>query len=248
MPASCSLWRTLLNAGTLAVSVMTMADLFPPIEPYACGMLDVADGNATYWEACGNPDGKPALLVHGGPGIGCSARMRQAFDPAVYRIVLFDQRGCGRSTPHASDASVDMHHNTTHHLVSDMEKLREHLGIERWLLSGGSWGTTLALAYAQRFPHRVSELVLLNLTLSRRSDIDWLYRGVARFFPSEWEQFRNGVPLEQQDDLVSAYARLMSNLIAATRQRFAGHAGRMPLSRSIPTLGPVYTVTVPTRT
>lgn len=172
-------------------------------------MLDVSDRNSVYWESCGNPRGKPALVVHGGPGTGCSERMRRAFNPEQYRIVLFDQRGSGRSTPHASSVDADMSCNTTHHLVADMERLREHLHIERWLLSAGSWGTTLALAYAQRHPERVSELVLSNVTLSRRREIDWLYRDVARFFPQEWQQFRDGVPEQERDNLVAAYARLM---------------------------------------
>jgi proline iminopeptidase len=133
-----------------------MVELYPPIEPYDQGLLDVGDGNLVYWETCGNPDGKPAVMVHGGPGQGIAPRMRQMFDPDRYRAVLFDQRGCGRSTPHASDPATDLRHNTTDHLVSDMERLREHLGIDRWLLTGGSWGTTLALVYAERYPHRVS--------------------------------------------------------------------------------------------
>ena len=186
-----------------------MTELFPPIEPHAHGMLEVGDGNALYWECCGNADGKPALLVHGGPGIGCTERMRRAFDPERYRIVLFDQRGCGRSTPHASGSSVDMRCNTTHHLIADMEKLRAHLGIDRWLLSGGSWGSTLTIAYAERFPARVSEIVLTGVTLSRRCEIDWLYRGVARFFPEEWQRFIEGVPESGRGDPVAAYARLM---------------------------------------
>lgn len=189
-----------------------MAELYPPIEPYDQGMLDVGDGNLVYWETCGNPDGKPALVVHGGPGSGCSARMRQGFDPDRYRAVLFDQRGCGRSTPHASDPATDMSHNTTEHLLRDMERLREHLGIDRWLLHGGSWGSTLILAYAQRHPDRVSEIVIVSVTTTRRSEIDWRYRGVARFFPGEWEQFRAGVPEAERDgDLVAAYAQLMEN-------------------------------------
>jgi proline iminopeptidase len=161
-----------------------MVELYPPIEPYEQGMLDVGDGNRVYWEVCGNPEGKPALTVHGGPGSGCSTGMRRV-DLDRYRAVLFDQRGCGRSTPHASDPAMDMSANTTEHLLSDMELLREHLGIDRWLLSGGSWGSTLTLAYAERHPHRVSEIVLSHITTTRRSEIDWLYRGVARLFPED---------------------------------------------------------------
>jgi proline iminopeptidase len=185
---------------------------YPPIEPEEHGMLDVGDGNRVYWEACGNPDGKPALVVHGGPGSGRSPNSRRAFDPARYRIVLFDQRGCGRSTPHASDPATDMSVNTTEHLLADMECLREHLGIERWLLQGGSWGSTLSLAYAERHPQRVSEIVLVSVGTTRRSEIDWLYRGVGRFFPEAWERFRAGVPAADRDgDLVAAYARLVED-------------------------------------
>jgi proline iminopeptidase len=189
-----------------------MAERYPPIEPYDHGLLEVGDGNSVYWEACGNPDGKPALGVHGGPGSGSGTGTRRYFDPDRYRVVLYDQRGCGRSTPHASDPSTDMSVNTTEHLLADMEQLREHLGIERWLLYGGSWGSTLILAYAERHPQRVSEIVLLGVTTSRRSEIDWLYRGVGRFFPEEWERFRAGVPESDRDgDLVAAYARLMES-------------------------------------
>jgi proline iminopeptidase len=199
-----------------------MVESYPPVEPYDHGMLDVGDGNLVYWETCGNPDGKPAVVVHGGPGGGCSPNMRRQFDPDRYRAVLFDQRGCGRSRPHASDPATDMSVNTTEHLLSDMERLREHLGIERWLLSGGSWGSTLALAYAERYPHRVSEIVLVAVTTTRRSEIDWLYRGVGRFFPEEWEQFRAGVPEAERDgDLVAAYARLMEHPDPLVRHRAA---------------------------
>ncbi|MET9218986.1 alpha/beta fold hydrolase [Streptomyces sp. NPDC003300] len=162
----------------------------PPIEPYDRGMLDVGDGNLVYWETCGNPEGKPALVVHGGPGSGCRPSHRQDFDPERYRAVLFDQRGCGRSTPHASDPATDLTHNTTDHLIADMERLRVHLGIDRWLLTGGSWGSTLILAYAQRHPERVSEIVINGVTTTRRAEIDWLYRGVGRFFPEQWAAFR----------------------------------------------------------
>ncbi|WP_028937972.1 prolyl aminopeptidase [Pseudonocardia spinosispora] len=195
-----------------------MTDPCPPTEPYDHGMLDVGDGNQVYWETCGNPDGKPALMVHGGPGSGCSANMRRAFDPDRYRAVLFDQRGCGRSTPHASDPATDMSVNTTEHLIADMELLREHLGIERWLLRGGSWGSTLMLAYAQRYPERVSEMVIASVTTTRRSEIDWLYRGVGRFFPEAWERFRAGVA---DDDVVAAYARLMESPDASVRAKAA---------------------------
>jgi proline iminopeptidase len=197
-----------------------VAERYPPIEPYEHGMLDVGDGNRVYWEVCGSPDGKPAAVVHGGPGSGCRPSMRQAFDPDRYRVVLFDQRGCGRSVPHASDPATDMRVNTTEHLLADMERLREHLGIERWLLSGGSWGSTLILAYAERHPERVSEIVISSVTTSRRLELEWLYRGVARFFPEEWERFRDHVP-EAGGDIVAAYARRMEDPDPVVRSRAA---------------------------
>ncbi|WP_261564447.1 prolyl aminopeptidase [Frankia gtarii] len=199
-----------------------MGSQYPPIEPYDAGMLDVGDGNLVYWEVCGNPAGRPALVVHGGPGSGCSPGARRWFDPDRYRVVLFDQRGCGRSTPHAGDHTTDLRHNTTDHLLADMELLREHLGIDRWLLYGASWGSTLALAYAERHPSRVSGIVLAGVTMTRRSDIDWLYRGVARFFPAEWERFRDALPPADRDgDLVAGYARLLADPDPTVRQRAA---------------------------
>jgi proline iminopeptidase len=199
-----------------------MVDRYPPIEPYEHGMLDVGDGNLVYWEACGDPEGKPALYVHGGPGAGFKVGARRIFDPERYRTILFDQRGCGRSTPHASDPAADMSVNTTEHLIADMERLREHLGIEKWLLRGGSWGVTLILAYAERYPHRVSEIVVAGITTCRRYEIDWLYRGVRRFFPEAWERFRLGVPEQDRDgDLLAAYAQLMENPDPEVRARAA---------------------------
>ncbi|MBP2703881.1 prolyl aminopeptidase [Microbispora sp. RL4-1S] len=194
--------------------------MYPPIEPYDHGHLDVGDGHLVYWEVCGNPAGKPALVVHGGPGSGCTPGQRRGFDPERYRIILFDQRNCGRSLPHASDPEVDLATNTTHHLVADMERLREHLGVDRWLLYGGSWGSTLMLAYAEAHPERVSEMVITGVTMTRRSEIDWLYRGVGRFFPEQWQRFRMGVPEDQRDgDLPAAYARLMADPDPAVRAR-----------------------------
>ena len=187
-----------------------MTTLYPAIEPYAHGMLDVGDGHIIYWETCGNSQGKPTVVLHGGPGSGCTAGMRRYFDPDAYRIILFDQRNCGRSTPHASDRSIDLATNTTHHLVADMEKLREHLQIERWMVFGGSWGSTLGLAYAETFPKRVKEMVILGVTMTRPSEIDWLYRGMAPLFPEQWAQYRAGVPADKQDgDLVEAYYQLL---------------------------------------
>jgi proline iminopeptidase len=198
--------------------------MHPPIEPYDHGMLDVGDGNRVYWETCGNPDGKPALVVHGGPGAGCSTGQRRSFHPDRYRAILFDQRGCGRSTPHASDPATDMSVNTTDHLIADMERLRAHLGVERWLLYGGSWGSTLSLAYAERHPERVSEIVLVAVTTTRRSEVDWLYRGVGRFFPDALERFRAHVPEASSDatpDVLAAYARRLDDPDLDVRARAA---------------------------
>ncbi|MET7339288.1 prolyl aminopeptidase [Nonomuraea sp. NPDC005650] len=194
--------------------------MYPPIEPYDHGHLDAGDGHLIYWEVCGNPEGKPALVVHGGPGGGCTPGQRRGFDPERYRVILFDQRNCGRSLPHAGDPAVDLSTNTTQHLIADMERLREHLGVDRWLLYGGSWGSTLMLAYAEAHPARVSEMVICGVTMTRRSEIDWLYRGVSRFFPEPWQRFREGVPEAERDgDLLAAYARLMSDPDPAVRAK-----------------------------
>jgi proline iminopeptidase len=191
--------------------------LYPPIEPYETGRLDVGDGHSLYWERCGTPGAKPAVFLHGGPGAGCNPDHRRQFDPDRYDVLLFDQRGCGRSTPHAS-----LEANTTWHLVSDIERLREMAGVERWLVFGGSWGSTLALAYAERHPERVSEIILVAVGTTRRLEIDWLYRGVGRFFPEEWERFRAYLPEADRDgDLVAAYARLMEHPDPAVRLRTA---------------------------
>ncbi|MGN6677361.1 MAG: prolyl aminopeptidase [Streptosporangiaceae bacterium] len=194
---------------------------YPPIEPYETGMLDIGDGNSIYWETCGNPDGVPALIVHGGPGSGCSTGVRKSFDPARFEIILFDQRNCGRSTPHASDPAADMRLNTTQHLIADMERLREHLAVDKWILRGGSWGVTLSLAYAERYPERVSGMIMVSVTSTRRLEIDWLYRGAGRFFPEAWARFRDYVgasefrlPTDNEppiEDLLLRYARLMES-------------------------------------
>ncbi|MFG2819170.1 prolyl aminopeptidase [Kitasatospora sp. NPDC048365] len=198
-----------------------MAD-YSPIHPYDTGFLDTGDGNRVYFEQYGNPDGKPALGVHGGPGSGSPRRPLRAWDPERYRVIRFDQRNCGRSTPHASDPAADMRLNTTRHLIDDMERLREHLGVERWLLNGASWGVTLTLAYAQRHPERVSEIILQAVMTSRRSEIDWLYRGAGRFHPEAWDRFRAGVPERERDgDLLAAYARLMESPDREVRRRAA---------------------------
>jgi proline iminopeptidase len=189
-----------------------MTVLYPEIEPYDQGLLAVGDGNTIYWETCGAADGQPVVVLHGGPGSGCTPHLRRFFDPTAYRIVLFDQRGCGRSTPHASELTTDLSVNTTRHLLADMEQLRQHLGIRRWMLFGGSWGSTLALAYAEEYPQLVSAIVLWGVAMTRRSEIRWLYHDVAPLFPEQWARFVAGVPeAERTGDLVEDYFRLMSN-------------------------------------
>jgi proline iminopeptidase len=195
---------------------------YDAVEPVATGMLEVGDGQSIYWELCGNPAGKPAVVLHGDPGSGCSPTMRRFFDPERYRVLLFDQRGAGRSRPHASDLEADLAVNTTHHLIGDIERLREHVGVDRWLVLGMSWGSTLALAYAERFPERVSEIVLAPVTLTRRKDVDWFCPGVRAFFPAEWERFRDGARAADRDgDLASAYARLLADTDPAVGERAA---------------------------
>lgn len=185
-------------------------------------MLEVGDGHSLYWEVSGNPDGKPAVALHGGPGSGSSPRYRSLFDPNCYRVVLFDQRNSGRSTPSATDPVVDLSTNTTQHLVADIEELRAHLGIEHWLVEGGSWGVTLALAYAQAYPERVTELVLAAVTTGDRRDTDWITRDMGRVFPREWERFRDGVPYTEHDaDLPAAYSRLLHDADHEVRAKAA---------------------------
>ena len=174
-------------------------------------MLDVGDDNVVSWEVSGAAHGKPAVVLHGGPGQGCAPNMRRAFDPRRYRIILFDQRGCGGSKPHASAPATEMRLNTTEHLIRDIEALRVHLGIDRWLVSGGSWGSTLALAYAQRHPSRVSEIVLNTVTTSRRAEAKWLYNDLAHLFPEAWERFRGHVPEADGDGVIAAYADRMED-------------------------------------
>lgn len=187
--------------------------LYPPIAPYASGMLDVGDGHRIYWERCGTPGGKPAVFLHGGPGGGCSNQQRQQFDPRLYDVLLLDQRGCGRSTPFAS-----LEANTTWHLVADIERLREMAGHEQWLVFGGSWGSTLALAYAQAHPQRVTELVLRGIFLGTPAEYDWLYKyGASELYPEQWQQFRDHVPEDERDNLVAAYHRLLTSEDEAVR-------------------------------
>ncbi|MBT8454198.1 MAG: prolyl aminopeptidase [Deltaproteobacteria bacterium] len=194
-----------------------MAGLFPEIEPYDTGYLRVDELHSVYFEQCGNPQGKPALFVHGGPGGGANPVHRRFWDPADYRIVLFDQRGCGRSTPHA-----ELKNNTTWDLVHDMERIREHLGIERWQLFGGSWGSTLSLTYAQQHPERVSDLVLRGIFLLRQREIDWYYQeGASRIFPEAWQEFLEPIPEDERHNLVDAYYRRLTSSNRAERIRAA---------------------------
>jgi proline iminopeptidase len=196
-----------------------MRFLYPPVEPYAEGLLDVGDGHRIHWEVSGNPQGKPVVFLHGGPGSGCTPMQRRLFDPAAYRIVLFDQRGCGRSTPSVREPDTDLAANTTWHLVADMEALRAHLDVERWQLFGGSWGATLAMAYAQAFPERVSDVVLRGVFLLRERELDWMYRGGAgNLFPQEWAEFASLVP---DGDLLAGYHRLVNDADPAVRAKAA---------------------------
>jgi proline iminopeptidase len=190
-----------------------MRSLYPDIEPYDSGFLAVDARHRLYYEQCGNPSGKPVVLLHGGPGAGCSAKMRRFHDPAKYRIVLFDQRGSGRSTPHA-----DLVDNTTWDLVADIERLRAHLGIESWQVFGGSWGSTLALAYAQSHPDRVSELVLRGIFMLRRWELEWFYQeGASRLYPDAWRSYLEAIPAVERGDLISAYHRRLTSSDEATR-------------------------------
>jgi len=185
---------------------MNRRGLYPKIEPYNVGMLAVSDLHTLYFEECGNPGGKPVVYLHGGPGGGCSANFRRYFDPAAYRIVLFDQRGCGRSTPHAS-----LEDNTTWHSVADIEALREYLGIGKWQVYGGSWGSALALAYAQTHPERARELILRGLFTLRRSEIQWFYQeGASHVFPDVWEDYLAPIPEDERGDMVAAYYKRLT--------------------------------------
>ncbi|WP_412939701.1 prolyl aminopeptidase [Microbacterium sp. 2P01SA-2] len=186
--------------------------LYPEIEPYETGFLLAGDGQRVYWEQSGNPEGKPVVFLHGGPGGGTSPWHRRFFDPEAYRIILFDQRGCGKSTPHASDPAADLRYNTTWHLVADIELLRRNLGIDRWQVFGGSWGSTLALAYAQAHPDAVSELVLRGIFTLRRHELEWFYEGgAAALFPDLWEDYLAPVPVIERSRLIEAYHRLLTD-------------------------------------
>jgi proline iminopeptidase len=180
--------------------------LFPPIEPFATGTLEV-DGHRIYWEQCGNPAGKPVVFLHGGPGGGCTPAQRRLFDPARYRVLLFDQRGCGRSTPHAS-----LDDNTTWHLVADIERLRAVMGVQNWLVFGGSWGSTLALAYAQTHPDRCSGLILRGIFTLRRAELLWFYQeGASWLFPDKWADYQAPIPPAERHDMMAAYHRRLTD-------------------------------------
>ena len=180
--------------------------LYPEIEPFETGFLDTGDGHQVYWERVGTKGAKPAVFLHGGPGGGCSASHRRLFDPALYDVILFDQRGCGRSTPFAS-----LDNNTTWHLVADIERLREMIGVETWQVFGGSWGSTLALAYAETHPEHVSELVLRGIYLLTKAEMDWYYQfGVSEMFPEKYEAFIAPIPEAERGDLVTAYRKRLT--------------------------------------
>ena len=182
--------------------------LYPEVEPYQSGMLDVGDGHRLYWERCGTPGAKPAVFLHGGPGAGISTNHRRQFDPARYDVLLFDQRGAGKSTPHAH-----LEANTTWHLVEDIERLREMCGIDKWMVFGGSWGSTLSLAYAQAYPDRATELVLRGIFLFDQYEVDWLYKegGASSIYPEAWEEFVGLIPEAERGDLVEAYRRRLTS-------------------------------------
>ena len=194
-----------------------MADLYAECDPFADYMVEVGDGHTLYVEECGNPDGKPVIVLHGGPGGGVSPKMRRFFDPDAYRAILFDQRGSGKSRPHAS---VDA--NTTWHLVADIEHIRTMLGIEQWMVFGGSWGSTLALAYSQTHPERVTEMVLRGIFLLRPSELSWMYQdGASHIYPDTWEQYLEPIPEHERGDMMSAYHRRLFGDDDAVRQHAA---------------------------
>ncbi|HVB65247.1 MAG TPA: prolyl aminopeptidase [Nitrolancea sp.] len=199
-----------------------MDEQFPPIEPYDSGMLDVGDGHQVYWECCGNPQGKAALYLHGGPGSGCTPGQRRFFDPSIYRAVLFDQRGSGRSRPLASEPDADLSTNKTAHLIADIELLRAMLEVDKWTILGTSWGTTLGLAYAEAHPERVNALILGYVTSTSRGEVEWITQSMGRIFPQEWERFVAAVP-ERLQHLrpVDAYAQLLFDPDPAVREQAA---------------------------
>ncbi len=191
--------------------------LYPEIEPYTTGQLDVGDGHVIYWERVGKPGAKPAVFLHGGPGGGCNPNQRRLFNPDLYDVVLFDQRGCGRSTPHAS-----LEANTTWHLVADIERLREMVGVDKWQVFGGSWGSTLALAYAETHPERVTELLVRGIYTLTRPELDWYYQfGVSEMFPDKWEAFVAPIPEAERHEMMAAYHRRLTGTDKAEQIRCA---------------------------
>jgi proline iminopeptidase len=193
------------------------ARLYPLLQPFSQGMLDVGDGHSVYYEECGNPNGIPVVVLHGGPGGGCSPGMRRFFHPDIFRVILFDQRGCGRSTPHAS-----VEHNTTYHLIDDIEFIRKKLGIDQWILFGGSWGSTLALLYAQAHPDHVLNMVLRGIFLMTDRELDWFYEGgVSRFFPDLWDHFIADIPENERDNIIAAYQRRLFGTPEPVQTKFA---------------------------
>ena len=205
------------SATNAAADDRALRNLYPPIEPYAQGHLDVGDGHHIYYERVGTPGATPAVFLHGGPGGGSSPSHRRLFDPARYDVLLFDQRGCGRSTPHAS-----LEANTTWHLVADIERLRKLVGVERWLVFGGSWGSSLALAYAETHPQRVSALVLRGIFTVTNRELRWYYQfGVSEMFPDAWAKFLAPIPPAEQGDLIAAYHRRLTGADAAEQLRAA---------------------------
>ena len=190
-----------------------LRSMYPPIEPYSAGTLDVGEGHRVYYERVGTPGAKPAIFLHGGPGGGLSPEHRRLFDPNRYDVMLFDQRGCGQSTPYA-----ELEANTTWHLVSDIERLRELAGVDKWLVFGGSWGSTLALAYAETHPDRVSELVLRGVYTVTKAELQWYYQfGVSEIFPEKWEKFQAPIPLSERGDMITAYRSRLTGDDRATQ-------------------------------
>ena len=192
---------------------MIHRELYPSLDPYQSGRLEVDDIHTLYWEACGNPQGLPVVFLHGGPGAGCNPTYRQFFDPEAWHIILFDQRGCGRSTPHG-----ETRQNTTEHLVADMEKLRQHLNIEKWHIFGGSWGSTLALAYGQTFPDRCLGFILRGIYLMRQKETEWYTRGIRKIRPEAWQNFASLIPVEERGDIIAAYYRRLTDPDPAIRK------------------------------
>ena len=200
-----------------------MSSLFSEIEPYNTGFLRVDKSDTIYWECCGNPLGKPALVVHGGPGSGVTPWWRRLFNPEKYNIILFDQRGCGRSFPLASDSTTSLENNTTSNLINDIEKLRIHLGINHWLVLGGSWGSTLSLAYAEQFPDRILGLILFGVTTGRREEFNWTFKGgLSVFFPQQWDNLVKGIiPGLDPSDVVASYYIMLNNPSKVIRNKAA---------------------------